>query len=425
MKKVISTCLAMCCFSIGMAQDLSIETLWANASAYEKNKQAQTAIDIAQIDLKSEKGKRLPLIYGEGNIQRNLIAPVTPVPAIAFNPNAQPGEILPLKFATNWSSKAGLVLNLDLFNPATKTAIKVAEIDRQLKGLDAVQTQVDYKREATLAYAKVVLASKQYDQAVVDTLNYSQLIGVLKKRYEAGRTLELEYNKAQQEFINKQTQLAEAYRVLLVANAELAVYIDVNKYSKLSSSISDIISKLNDNSPQTALTQIGLNKQKVEIQLKDLKLEALPKLTLNSYYGSQFFSNQFAVWDNNYWNGNAYVNVGIRVPISEFVDRKIKRSRFLLQQQDLQSKFIEQTKLDSVSRQQNLANFNYAKNALNHAERIEKIANRNVEIMQAKYQEGKILLTELNTELSNYFKIQQEVWQSNFDYLQSVLNQQL
>ena len=84
-----------------LAQELSIDLLWNSANTYEKLIQAQSSLKAAQLDILAEKGKRLPLIYAEGNLQRNIITPITPVPAEAFDSNAAPGEILPLKFATD------------------------------------------------------------------------------------------------------------------------------------------------------------------------------------------------------------------------------------------------------------------------------------------------------------------------------------
>src|SRR5690554_5522568 len=114
-----------------VAQELSIDSLWSSANSYEKLIQAKSTLAAAQMDIIAEKGKRLPLIYAEGNLQRNIITPITPVPANAFDQNAAPGEILPLKFATDWSSRAGLNFSMDLFNPQTAGAIRVAELDKK------------------------------------------------------------------------------------------------------------------------------------------------------------------------------------------------------------------------------------------------------------------------------------------------------
>src|SRR5690606_12192060 len=263
------------------AQELSIDSLWSSANTYEKLVQAKSSLEIAQLEVTAEKGKRLPLIYAEGNLQRNIITPVTPVPANAFDPDAPPGEILPLKFATDWSSRMGLNFSMNLFNPQTAGAIQIAELDRKSKELDIEKTVNDWKRNATEAYAKVVLSSKQYEQAILDTVLYSEILEVTAARYKSGRTTELDFNKAKQEFLNKKTQLAEAYRVLMVSNADLSAYIDMTKFSFLSSSIPAIIEKISPQRQNIDLEQLSLTRQKLTIQLRELKKEALPTISLN------------------------------------------------------------------------------------------------------------------------------------------------
>ncbi len=408
-----------------VAQELSIDSLWKSADTYEKLIQAKSSLELAQLEIIAEKGKRLPLIYAEGNLQRNIITPVTPVPANAFDPDAAPGEIRPLKFATDWSSKAGLNFSMNLFNPQTAGAIRIAELDRKSKELDIEKTVKDWRKNATEAYAKVVLSSKQYEQAIQDTMFYTEILGVTAARFKLGRTTELDYNKAKQELLNKKTQLAEAYSVLVVSNAELSAYIDMTKFSFLSSSIPAIIEKISPQQRSIELAQLSLTRQKLAMQLHELKKEALPTITLNSFYGNQFYSNSFSIWDNNYWNGNAYVNVGIRIPITEAFDRNIRKRRFSLEQQTLESQYREQIKADSIAVKQYSANVIYSKKALENAESIEKIADRNVKIVRAKYMEGKILLTELNTELSNLFKLKQQTWQATYNYLVAILDHNL
>src|SRR5690554_5809984 len=62
--------------------------------------------------------KRIPQIYGDFNLQQNLIIPSTPVPAKAFDPNAGDDELMLLRFTTKWTSNVGVNASYDLFNPA-------------------------------------------------------------------------------------------------------------------------------------------------------------------------------------------------------------------------------------------------------------------------------------------------------------------
>lgn len=421
MNRILLT-ITICFCGLGtFAQSLSIDSLWAMASGYEKLRQANTNQALADLNIKAEKLGKLPLIYGDANLQRNLIIPSTPVPAIAFNPNAAPGEILPLKFATDWSAKAGIQFSMDVFNPQNKLSLKTAALDSKAAKLDFAQTLQDWMKQATSAYAKVVISSRQYLEALADSARYSAIVQVTKDRQAAGRSTIVELNKAKQELINKQTQLHEAYRVLEVANIELSKYADVSKFSQLSSSTAEIISKLKGEHTNLQLESLRLEQQKIAVQLQSLKTEALPTLTLNAFYGSQFYSNSLSVWNNNNWFGNSYVNVGIRLPISEAIDRSLKRKQLGLQNQILSSQYREEQSLESANRRQQQLNIQQAEKVLENAKAIEKLSAENISLVQDQYKAGRILLSELNQELSAHFKNMQNVWQAEYDQLLAVL----
>jgi outer membrane protein len=421
MIRVILTILAICSSLAAYTQALSIDSIWSQASAYEKLRQANTNVSLANLNIKAEQLGRLPLIYGEANLQRNLITPSTPVPAIAFNPNAAPGEILPLKFATDWSAKAGVQFSMDIFNPQQKLALKTAELERKSAMLDYDQTLQDWKKQVTSAYAKVVISSKQYLESVADSARYAEIVNITQVRQNAGRTTLIELNKAKQELINRQTQLHEAFRVLEVANIELSKFADTKGFTQLSSSIPDIITKLKADARNIQLENIQIEQQKIGVQLQSLKKEGLPTLSLNAFYGSQFYNNSFSLWNNNNWFGNSYVNVGVRLPISETIDRALKKKQLGLQNQLLSSQYREEAAMEAANQQQQMLNIIHAEKALEHAVAIERLSTENIRLAQEQYKAGKILLSELNQELSTHFKNMQNVWQAEYDHLLAVL----
>src|SRR5699024_7147351 len=84
-------------------------------------------IAVAKKKLSNQKWQKIPEIYANYNLRYNLIIPTTPVPAIAFNPAAKKGEIMPLRFSTDWISSGGINLNYDLFNPNKNGKTKTAQ----------------------------------------------------------------------------------------------------------------------------------------------------------------------------------------------------------------------------------------------------------------------------------------------------------
>src|SRR5690606_32176542 len=97
------------------------------------------------------------------------------------------GAIIPLKFATRWLSKAGVQLEWNLFDPKRATNEKEQELNIRQAEIQTAQNARDWQRDATLAYASVVLATQQYELARQDSAAYADILRVSAARYEAGR----------------------------------------------------------------------------------------------------------------------------------------------------------------------------------------------------------------------------------------------
>ena len=113
--------------------------------------------------------------------------------------------------------------------------------------------------------------------------------------------------------------------------------------------------------------------------------------------------------------------MGIRLPISETIDRSLKRKQLGLQNQLLTSQYREEQSLEAANRQQQQLNIQQADKVLQNAKAIEQLSAENVNLVQEQYKAGRILLSELNEALSAHFKNMQNVWQAEYDHLIAVL----
>src|SRR5690606_8283417 len=133
--------------------------------------------------------KRLPLVYGDAKLQRNLIIPVTPVPANAFDPSAPEGELRPLRFTTRWTSNAGINGSFNLFNRQQKGAVQEAKIQEELARLENALSENEMAYEAGMAYLSALISAEQLRLALVDTLTQSQILTMSEEQFDEGRLL--------------------------------------------------------------------------------------------------------------------------------------------------------------------------------------------------------------------------------------------
>lgn len=408
------------CFIHSWGQNLSLEKA-LQLGTYSKVEQAQQEIALAQIKLKIQRTKQLPLIYGEANVQRNLIVPVTPVPSIAFNPNAQAGDITPLKFATDWSAKAGLQASLDLFNPTNK--INIQEVKQQVKKaeLEKQITSENLKNKIITIYAQGVLAQQQLQFAMINAKAYQHTYQVILNRFKAGRVTSYEKNNAEKKNIELVYLVQDAENVLANQFVQLSEFIDISTVDSLSTSMNQMLDEVQITNSIAEEQRIELNQNYSQIQAQKNKLLYLPKLTLNAFYGSNFFNNSLDLGNTNYWYGNSYVNLTLRIPISEAYETHLKAKQIALQNQNISTQLSEANTATALKVTQKINEIVSLKNKIDMLEKALVYSEQNLKFVQDKVNGGRALVSEFSTEFDGYLQDQKKLWQAQYDLITKLI----
>jgi len=402
------------------SQNLSLETALQQGT-YSKLEQAQQQIVLAQMQLNIQRTKQLPLLYAEANLQRNLIVPVTPVPSIAFNPNAQAGDITPLKFATDWSAKAGLQASLDLFNPVNKLDITQAKHEITKAVLEKKITETNLKNAIISTYAQGVLAQQQLQFAIANAKVYDQAYQAVLNRFQAGRVSEYDKNQATQKHLELYYLVQEAEAVLVNQFVKLSEFVSIEALDSLVTPIDQIIQKVHIQNATDDESRLQLDQQLNEIQAKKNKLLYLPKLTLNAFYGTNFFNNTLDLTQSNYWYGNSYVNMALRIPISEGYETHLKSKKLALENQYITTQLNEAytaTQLKATQKANEVlllhAKIEMLKNALT-------LSEQNYQIVLQRVLGGRTLVSELSAEFDRYLQDQKKLWQAQYDLVAKMI----
>ena len=69
------------------------------------------------------------------------------------------------------------------------------------------------------------------------------------------------------------------------------------------------------------------------LKVKSAQLKYAPTLSLNGYLGSNYYNNDFSLFNNNHWRGNSYIGLSVMLPISRSLNTTKEVSRLRLQQQ--------------------------------------------------------------------------------------------
>ncbi|MFD2556229.1 TolC family protein [Sphingobacterium tabacisoli] len=411
--------------SLCSAQSLSIEGLWQQMESGIAYRERALKVEVRKQELKEFQANRIPVFYIDANLQRNLIVPTTPVPAIAFDPNATDGAIIPLKFATKWSSKAGLQVEWDLFDPRRRLDEQQKSLEVKRAELDLHQQKIDWQRGATLAYAAVVLATEQYALAQQDSMAYLDILRVTQARYEEGREKSVNYLTAQQEFERKRIQLHEAWSVLLDADLELRRFTDLETTKVLSSNIQDIVAFVRKYDPENvALFALELDRKSYDLQYKALRSGLYPSLKANAYLGEQYFSNEFRLDRGKEWYGSSYVNLALRIPLSSLFTVQPTFRKLRAQSEIISLKLREETDSDRISSQQQQVKIAAAQSKLDRLKAVMHLAEQVKQEQEQTYAEGRLLLVDLNLSINQLNQAKRDVWQAGYDLIRALMQQQ-
>jgi len=419
-------CLLIYCFLaplVVFSQSLSIAELWKYQGSSSLHKERTLKKSIALSERSEAMESWLPVFYGDAGLQHNIVIPTTPVPSIAFDPNAAPGSITPLRFATKWSSKAGVQLEWKIFDPLRSKEMKIKNLQVQKTELENQEMLHNWKKDATLAYTSVVLASLQYEQYRQDSIHYSHVLASIKERAAEGRALASEYLEAQQEMERIKIRRIEAWGVLSESSLLLLDEVPNLSIHQLTSGLDEIVGFLHDfqhpNFKQLSLqTDLQIAKQ----QLLQEQAQRWPSLSLQSYYGAQYYDNslRLGAWDQ--WFGNSYAAISLRIPLSEhfYGTATSKKNKLQLQLNLLQ---LETQTSDDVLRdtQIQIKHFTSAQK-VNHLQEILNLATENADIQYSAFQEGRILLSDFHLALLSQTQAQQNVWQAQYEWVEALLN---
>lgn len=409
-----------------LPQNISIEEAVQLALKYSLNleqQRLQTHISLKKIE--EIKWQKIPDIYANFDVRYNAVVPTTPVPAKAFYPNATDGEILPLKFMTKWRNSAGVNLNYDIFNPGNYGKIREARQEAEISGTEEKITRFNLTYLIEQDYIACLIAREQLTLSIFDTLSKDRILNMMQDRFDAGKIVLNELNNIRVEKNNALSAWLEAQKIYdnsltqLLNNMGFAP--DKAEAIHLSENLSDLLAVFQQTKPTAqqsqTLQKLEQQRELSEIQLKNIKLGLLPTVSLNGFWGTNYFNNRFDLFDSPFWYGNSYLGLSINLPITRGIDR-VKKADVL----DLQ---IKQSRIDyeiqQLNQAKNLAGLqkelSYRAQNLSLKEKNKELSNANLQQDRELLESGRLLSGDWSRSNLQYLKASTEYLQAIYDYL--------
>ena len=398
----------------------------------ENSYDAKNALTDVEIALKQKWeviAQGLPQISGEVTYQNQFIQPTSFIPAVVFDPSADPGDFIPVQFSQKQNASAVATWNQLIFDGSYIVGVQSAKTLLQISENAKVKTDLEVKQAIIEAYGNVLLAQESVAilQKNIETVNKN--LNDTQKIFENGLGEEEDVEQLQITALGLETQLNNTVRQLAIAYDMLKLTLGIPIDSKLmvTDELEDLTMQYYDlnlltqdiNPEQNIdyrIAQDQTNLAETEVKLE--KSKALPRLSAYVNYGAAGASNSFTfLSDEQRYFEQSILGVSLTVPIFSSGMRAAKTAqKELAYQQSLEDleRARNQVKLQIATARNDyqfaLDNFATQEKNLDLAERIE---NKN----SIKFFEGIASSFELSEAQTQLYQAQQDYLQAMYDVI--------
>ena len=428
-KKMLLTAMALCAFGFAKAQT---EQTTQNTLTLTLDKALEIALDenptikvaAEEIALKKVASKEawqslLPEASLNGSLDHTIKAAEMKLNDMSFK-MGQDG--------TN-TANAGLSINLPLFAPAVYRAMSMTKTDIELAVEKSRASELDLINQVTKAYYQLMLAQDSYEVLQGSYKLAEDNFNVVNAKYQQGAVSEFDKISAEVQMRSIKPNVISAANAVTLAKLQLKVLmgitadVDIKTDDNLTNYESMLFAnqlKEEDMSLEnnTTMKQFELNMKLLEKNVKSLKTNFMPTLSMSFSYQYQSLYNPNINFFDYTWSNSSSLMFNLSIPLyraSNFT--KVKSARIQMRQ-------IDWNRIDT-ERKLNMQVVSYRNNMTASSEQVvsnkENVmqAEKAVQIAGKRYEVGKGTVLELNSSQVSLTQAQLTYNQSIYDYLVS------
>ena len=426
-KKMLLTAMALCAFGFAKAQTeqttqntLTLTLDKALEIALNENptiKVAAEEIALKKVASKEAWQSLLPEASLNGSLDHTIKAAEMKLNDMSFK-MGQDG--------TN-TANAGLSINLPLFAPAVYRAMSMTKTDIELAVEKSRASELDLINQVTKAYYQLMLAQDSYEVLQGSYKLAEDNFNVVNAKYQQGAVSEFDKISAEVQMRSIKPNVISAANAVTLAKLQLKVLmgitadVDIKTDDNLTNYESMLFAnqlKEEDMSLEnnTTMKQFELNMKLLEKNVKSLKTNFMPTLSMSFSYQYQSLYNPNINFFDYTWSNSSSLMFNLSIPLyraSNFT--KVKSARIQMRQ-------LDWNRIDT-ERKLNMQVVSYRNNMTASSEQVvsnkENVmqAEKAVQIAGKRYEVGKGTVLELNSSQVSLTQAQLTYNQSIYDYL--------
>lgn len=428
-KKILLTAMAVCAFGVAKAQQtqpvegtLTLTLDKAIEIALDENPTMKVAAD--EIALKKVASKEAwQSLLPEASIGASLDHTVKAAEMKLNDLSFKMGQD-----GTN-TANAGLSINLPLFAPAVYRAMSMTKTDIELAVEKSRASKLDMVNQVSKAFYQLMLAQDSYEVLQGSYKLAEDNFNIVNAKYEQGKVSEFDKISADVQMRSIKPNVISAANAIVLAKLQLKVLMGItaNVDIKIDDSLTNYETDLFANQLKeeeinldnnTTMKQLDLNMRLLEKNVKSLRTNFMPTLSMSFSYNYQSLYNPNINFFDYTWSNSSSLMFNLSIPLyraSNFT--KVKSARIQMRQ-------LDWNRIDT-ERNLNMQITSYRNNMEASTEQVvsnkENVtqAEKAVTIAGKRYEIGKGTVLELNSSQVSLTQAQLTYNQSIYDYLVS------
>ena len=325
------------------------------------------------------------------------------------------------------TANTGLSISLPLFAPAVYKAMSMTKTDIKLALEKSRASRQDLVNQVTKAYYQLLLTQDTYDVMQKSYQLAEDNFNVVNAKYQQGTVSEFDKISAEVQMRSVKPSVVSAanavtlsklqLKVLLGITADIDIKIDDNLAKYETSLFAEELNSGNEDlTNDTAMKQFDLNHKMLLQNIKSLRTNFIPTLSMSFSYQYQSLYNPNVNIFNYTWSNSSSLMFNLSIPLykaSNFTKMKTAR---------IQVKQLEWNRIDT-ERKLNMQIESYRNNMASSSEQVlsnkENVsqAEKAVQIAGKRYEVGKGTVLELNSSQVSLTQAELTYNQSIYDYL--------
>lgn len=363
----------------------------------ERGKVTSLEKEIAAAEVRKTIGTGLPQVEINSGMNYNYEIQQSLVDFSNFDPSVPPGTEGAIAFGQKYDGNMNLSLRQLIFDGSFFVGLQASRTYQELSTKEHIKTEIDIVEAVSKAYFSVLINKERVELLQKNYGRIDSLLRDTRALNQAGFAEKIDVDRLRVNFNNLKVELDKLSQYLEISHKMLKYQMgmDLNQEMELTQSLNDLSperivdTQAFDYGDRIEYSQLQTNEDLVKLDMKNNRVQYLPKLYAQFNYGANSAAPDFSkLVQSDRWFSFGAVGLTLTVPV---FDGFIKKNR--IQQNKLQLEQIEAqkgllSKSIDLEIQQSMVNLNSNLEGLEVQKQNMELALEIYNITQTKYKEG-------------------------------------